>query len=316
MPRQPHLSRSQNNYYADSGLDRAAQLRSDADWLKAQLAGPDSRLVPVWRSRNLFAVGDPPEVEPVAILLEAAKNDHLLEMSAETVFLGVEGKQSFFAVDLSHLDDPEDIPGLGAPGEFLDLRFAGHHLRPEHGAMLAYARGMLTWHRRHRFCGTCGTATEVKDAGHLRVCSNEQCAVSHFPRTDPAVIMLVTKGDKCILGRQRQWPPGMFSTLAGFVEPGETLEAAVAREVYEESAVEVTDVRFHSSQPWPFPTSLMLGFYATAVNDDVRVNDHELEDARWFERDWILKNEGSEDFRLPRRDSIARRLIEDWLAEG
>jgi len=183
------------------------------------------------------------------------------------------------------------------------------------GALLAYARGMLTWHRRHRFCGSCGGATDSAEAGFLRVCRNPECQHHHFPRTDPAVIMLVVDGERCLLGRQARWPAGMYSTLAGFVEPGETLEEAVAREVKEESGVSVRRVRYHSSQPWPFPTSLMLGFYAEAASHDIAVNGDELEDARWFERGWLRENDGKNGFFLPRRDSIARRLVNDWLAE-
>jgi len=188
----------------------------------------------------------------------------------------------------------------------------------EQGSLLAYARGMLTWHRRHLFCGLCGSPTESQEAGHLRACTDPECAQHHFPRTDPAVIMLVARGDKCLLGRQAAWPPNVYSTLAGFVEPGESLEAAVAREVFEESAIRVANVRYHSSQPWPFPTSLMLGFDAEALNDDIIVNKDELEDVRWFSRDWIKAKlaEGAEDFALPREVSIARQLINDWLAQG
>ena len=153
---------------------------------------------------------------------------------------------AYFASDLSRLEqaEAEAICGVEADraNEFLDLRFTGPMMNREHGNLLAYARGMLTWRRRHKYCGVCGSETRPKDGGHLRVCSDADCATSHFPRTDPAVIMLVTHGDKCLLGRQKTWPPGMHSTLAGFVEPGETLEMAVAREVFEESGVRVHDV--------------------------------------------------------------------------
>ncbi len=139
------------------------------------------------------------------------------------------------------------------------------------------------------------------------------CATSHFPRTDPAVIMLVTDGERALLGRQKSWPQGQHSTLAGFVEPGESLEDAVAREVFEETRVVVGEVRYHSSQPWPFPSSIMLGFTAVARTSEITVDPSELEDARWFDRDWMLAHQDDDEFRLPRRDSIARRLIEDWL---
>ena len=147
----------------------------------------------------------------------------------------------------------------------------------------------------------------------MRACTAPTCQTHHFPRTDPAVIMLVSCGERCLLGRQRVWPAGMYSTLAGFVEPGESLEDAVAREVREEAGVAVAEVRYHSSQPWPFPGSIMLGFHAEALSPALVVNRDELEDARWFSRSELLASPEDESFRLPRRDSIARRLVESWL---
>jgi NAD+ diphosphatase len=174
----------------------------------------------------------------------------------------------------------------------------------------------MHWHARHHFCGVCGYPTQSAEAGHVRRCTNPTCGASHFPRTDPAVIMLVHDGgDRVILGRQAQWPPGMHSVLAGFVEPGENLEEAVTREVAEEVGIAVTDVRYQSSQPWPFPASIMLGFTARALATDLQLSDDELETARWYTRAELRASPESESFRLPRRDSIARRLVEDWLAD-
>ena len=175
---------------------------------------------------------------------------------------------------------------------------------------------MIFWHSRHRFCGVCGAPTRSEEAGHVRRCTEAGCATMHFPRTDPAVIMLVTDGDRALLGRNKNFLPGMYSTLAGFVEPGESLEDAVAREVREETAIEVGAVHYHSSQPWPFPANIMLGFYAEAASTAITVDYGELEDARWFERDWLLSHTDDDNFRLPRRDFIARRLIEDWLSRS
>jgi NAD+ diphosphatase len=174
----------------------------------------------------------------------------------------------------------------------------------------------MHWHLRHRFCGVCGSPTESREAGHLRLCSNPDCAAEHHPRTDPAVIMRIEHEGRVLLGRQTQWPQGMHSVLAGFVEPGESLEEAVAREVYEESHIRVTDVRYQSSQPWPFPSSIMLGFRATAVTTDIQIDGTELMDAGWFDRAHVRATHDPEKFRIPRGDSIARRLIDDWLAEG
>jgi NAD+ diphosphatase len=173
----------------------------------------------------------------------------------------------------------------------------------------------MWWHARHRFCGVCGAPTESVEAGHVRRCTSPACGASHFPRTDPAVIMLVHDGDRALLGRQKIWPPGMYSTLAGFVEPGESLEETVAREVFEESGIRVAEVRYHSSQPWPFPASLMIGFHAAAASREIRMDQSELEDCGWFSRA-ELRDFGRQGKALPRADSIARRLIEDWLAQG
>ncbi len=166
--------------------------------------------------------------------------------------------------------------------------------------MLALARAMVWWHSRHRFCGVCGSPTLSEEAGHMRRCTNPECKAMHFPRTDPAVIMLVTDGERALLGRNKNFPPGMYSTFAGFVEPGESLEDAVAREVREETGIEVGQVIYHSSQPWPFPANIMLGFHAEAMSSEIAVDYGELEDAKWFERDWLLAHVDDNTFRLPR----------------
>jgi NAD+ diphosphatase len=311
------MQRTQN-FYSDNGLDRADRLRGDTDWLAARLADPSSRFVPLWRTQSLF--DPPPEQEPGsggprAVMLEAAEAAALIARGGERIFLGLDGEdRAYFALDLSALDSPDHEPALAGRGSFADLRSFGPLLPRGEGAILAYARGMIWWHGRHRFCGVCGARTESRQGGFQRLCSNPDCGVAHFPRTDPAVIMLVHDGgDRCVLGRQKVWPPGMHSTLAGFVEPGESLEQAVAREVEEEVGIAVGEVTYHSSQPWPFPSSLMLGFYARTGDRELRIHPEELEGARWFEREFLLASPEDESFRLPRRDSIARRLIEDWL---
>jgi NAD+ diphosphatase len=312
----PRLSRSETNFYAWSGLDRVSERRKDEAWVAERLFDPKSRFVPLWRSRNCIDTA-----AAAAVLLSCEECRALAPALEEPIFLGLAGEVAYFALDLSHIEAGETGPALpaGAAASFLDLRLVGARLSREEGGLLAYARGMLTWHRRHRFCGQCGAPTRAIEGGHVRVCTAPACRLQQFPRTDPAVIMLVTRGDHCLLGSNPRFPPSTYSTLAGFVEPGETLESAVAREVFEEAGVRVRDVRYHSSQPWPFPTSLMLGFYAEAESDALAVNTVELRDARWFERGWVRANarEWHEDgapFRIPRRDSIARRLIDDWLA--
>ena len=304
------------NFYCGVGLERADHLRADTDWIAGQLRDPRSRFLPLWRSKHLFSAEAAGDVSGTAssIWLDSGSAASLLDQAGTWVFLGLREEVAHIALDLSHLDDPEHEPVLAARGRFRDLREVGPLLEQSEGATLAYARGLLHWHRRHLFCGVCGHATHSRNGGHLRRCGNPDCQASHFPRVDPAVIMLVHDGaDRCLLGRQANWPSGMHSTLAGFVEPGESLEEAVAREVMEEVGLDLLEVAYHSSQPWPFPSSLMLGFTARARAAAPKVNLEELEAAAWYSRQALLESPENELFRLPRRDSIARRLIEDWL---
>jgi NAD+ diphosphatase len=316
------------NYYSAPEFERAGLRRRDGEWIRARATDAASQFVPVWRSQNL--VVEIEGGEPRAIVLAAGHAAPLLgEGDADThlahgrlVFLGEIEARAHFAIDLSAIETPLErlaSPALAASGvsadnaRFADLRqLAGRLARPE-GALLALARAMVFWHQRHRFCGLCGSPTLGEEAGHMRRCTNPDCSTMHFPRTDPAVIMLVSDGERALLGRNKNFPPGMYSTLAGFVEPGESLEDAVAREVREETAIEVGAVAYHSSQPWPFPANIMLGFHAEATSTEITVDYGELEDARWFERDWLLKHADDNTFRLPRLDSIARRLVKDWL---
>ena len=297
------------NFYADLGLDRRAERRRDPAWLAARLLAPSARVVPVWKTRNFIRPGE----RPAALFLPPAT----IETSVETaIFLGENGEAAYFALDVS-MPAEEDLPRFAdGVGNFVDLRAVGAIIDRREGALLAYARGLVHWHSRHQYCGVCGSRTRSEAGGHIRACANPNCGTQHFPRTDPAVIMLVTHEDRCFLGRQKIWPPGMRSTLAGFVEPGESLEEAVARELYEEAGIACLDVRYHSSQPWPFPSSIMLGFTARAAALDYRIDPNELETGEWYSRDFLRQTHDLEVFRLPRLDSIARRLIEDWLAHG
>jgi NAD+ diphosphatase len=292
------------NFYASGGVDRAAHLRSDENWIAEQLSGRTARIVPLWRTQSLICHGPTPQ----GVILESSRG---LLMGAQTVvFLGMVGEVPHFAADFSGYDDPP----LAEYGQFRDLRGIGQLLSHEEGALLVYARASIQWHLRHRFCGVCGSPTEIQQAGHMRQCTDAGCKAQFFPRIDPAVIMLVHDGgDRILLGRQRNWPPGQHSVLAGFVESGESLEDAVAREVFEEAGVRITDIHYHSSQPWPFPSSIMLGFTARAQDLTLNVDRDELEDASWFTRDQLLSSPENEVFRLPRKDSISRRLIEGWM---
>ncbi|HTZ35460.1 MAG TPA: NUDIX domain-containing protein, partial [Stellaceae bacterium] len=243
------------NYYAAPGFERAGLRRRDGEWIRSRVADAGSQFVPVWRSQNL--VIDIAGGEPRAVVLAAGQAAALLgeaesELAAgRLVFLGEIETRAHFALDLSAVEAPVEAlasPALAASGvpaeavRFADLRqLAGRLARPE-GALLALARAMVFWHQRHRFCGLCGSPTLSEEAGHMRRCTSPDCRTMHFPRTDPAVIMLVSDGERALLGRNKNFPPGMYSTLAGFVEPGESLEDAVAREVREETAIEVRAV--------------------------------------------------------------------------
>jgi len=301
------------NFYSGAGLDRADHLRTDRAWLETRLSDPTTRFVAVWRSRNLVGL----EGDGRPVWLDHQRAAVLLEQAETTTFLGLQEERAYIALDLSHLEEPEQEPALAGFGRFEDLRTIGPLLPREEGSVLAYARGLMHWHQRHRHCGVCGAATENRRAGHLRACLNPDCGVQHFPRTDPAVIMLVHDGEHCLLGRQKIWPPGMHSTLAGFVEPGESLEEAVAREVEEEVGLvlDVARIHYHSSQPWPFPSSIMLGFHAETERAALTPNQEEIEEAGWYSRADLRNSPEDESFRLPRRDSIARRLVDDWLNE-
>jgi NAD+ diphosphatase len=304
------------NAYTGSPLDRVSGKRDDAAFVAARLADPASLFVPVWQAKSLLRGLETGAPEAVLLTRDAAV---ALGVEARPhALLGLWGDRAVFALDLSAEADP--LPALARFGDvsFTDLRQLAGLLPPAEASVLAHARGLMHWRARHRFCGVCGTECAPRSAGHVMVCTG--CGAQHFPRTDPAVIVLVTcradGEERGLLAHSHRFPLAkMYSTLAGFVEPGESLEEAVAREVFEEVGVRVRDVRYHSSQPWPFPSSIMLGFYAETDDPALTVDPEELKDAQWFTRAEMRHFE-SLGLRLPRVDSIARRLIEDWLEAG
>lgn len=300
------------NVYAGGGLDRIGDLRRDHAWITEQLGATQTRIVPVWRSQNLIVTEPGGSATPSVVLVPATETA-AAGLLAEPILLGRHDDTTYFAVDVSAIPQPEQHPLFAERGVFTDLRSVGSLMSGPQSSLLAYARGLVFWHSRHRFCGVCGHATITEEAGHVRTCTNPACNAQHWPRTDPAVIMLVHRDDRCLLARSPRFRPGMFSTLAGFVEPGESLEETVIREVMEEVGVRIDALHYHSSQPWPFPASIMLGFHAHAATTAITLQPTELEDAHWFSRDALraARDEGSD--LLPGGDSIARRLIEDWL---
>ncbi len=292
-------------------LDRASSRRQDETWIQEQSTDPGSRFVPVWGSEVLVSDGRTPR----AILLSADEADSLCQEAESVIWLGERRERSYFAVGLKGVEELS-LPRRLGPGEFRQLRGVAVLLDQQEAGLLAYATAMTYWHQRNQFCGDCGRATTSSPSGHLRVCTNDQCGRHHFPRTDPAIIVRVTHRNRCLLGRQPTWPQGLYSIIAGFVEPGESLEAAVVRELWEETGIRVTGVRYHSSQPWPFPSSLMLGFTAEARSTTLRPHDGELEDAQWLSREDIVSQLGQGILQLPSEISISRRLIADWFDAG
>ena len=304
------------NHFGFGGLDRDSLNRENNDFVGLILRDKFTRLVPIWRSKNLFYKCGDDIVKPEPLFLKPNEFKEILKISNDFVYLGkhnLEGKKfSYLAIDISDLDEVKAKNNLPKKAKFADLREISPLIDGIEGSILAYARAMLFWHSRNRFCSVCGTNTFSTKAGHQRNCSSTVCNSLHFPRIDPAVIMLVQDNKKILLGRQKVWPSGLYSTLAGFVEPGETIEHAVAREVFEESGLIVKNVIYKYSQPWPFPSSLMLGFTAEANTNRISFNDFEIEDAQWFSKEDILNFEKNKKF-LPRKLSVSRRLIEDWL---
>ena len=271
------------NRLSDPNFDRAAHRRLDEAWLEVTRISVDARVVPVWRARSLVAPGD-----PLKRGVTISANIFDWSLASDTVFLGIAKGQPHFAADISAFEDA--ATHFEAHGAFEDMRMIGSLLPNEDAAMLAYAKGMLWWHERHRFCGVCGHPTRSLDGGHRRLCTNEACKTEQFPRSDPAVIMLVEHDNKCLLARGARFPANFISVLAGFVEPGESLEDTVAREVFEECGVRVRDITYGSSQPWPFPSSLMLGFRAIADDPTFNLDPTEILEAGWYTRDAIRRH--------------------------
>ena len=293
------------NAFAGNPIDRAGDRRSDAAWIAARLADPSAAVLALWNGAPLLAPEAPRLAWlPADLARRLAEADGLL-------FLGLNGGAPAFALDLDDSADPAEGPLQGL-GRFMDLRRATPVLPADEAAIAATAKALFEWHRRHRFCAACGQPSDVADAGWRRLCP--ACRTEHFPRTDPVVIMLPTLGERCLLGRQPTWPAGRYSALAGFLEPGESIEEACARELHEEAALRTRRVRYHSSQPWPWPSSLMIGLIAEVENDDARPDQTELEAVRWLARPEAaqLVQGGFDDMLPPPPEAIAHQLIRAW----
>ncbi|MBX2869410.1 MAG: NAD(+) diphosphatase [Acidiferrobacterales bacterium] len=306
-------------------LTRHTDLCRDSDWLNQQLASDDAKVLTLWAQKNMVRMQNG---VPQPVYLPISEAALILGNAKEVIYLGHEHNTPVFAADLGVLEEKEATRILdhAAPGtEMIELRKIGAVIDPETGSLFAYARGLAYWHQQNPFCARCGSQMQSRQGGHARRCTG--CNKELFPRIDPAVIMLIEQAQpsdgipRCLLGRGTKWEKKMYSTLAGYVDAGESLEQAVIREVQEEAGLKVSTTPIYvASQPWPFPGSIMLGFRAKTHEIEISIDTNELVDARWFSRaeirDIVASTDQENAVMLPPTDSIARLLIDQWLAEG
>jgi NAD+ diphosphatase len=293
-------------------LDRAAHLRGNDEKLMALESHRDARAYVIYRD-SLVAKQEPSGPRVLLRIDEALK----FGANPGTIFLGLRDGAPIFGMGIAAAAVEKLLTGQEAVVTELRGMAMQGVVPPEQLSAIAMAKSMVTWHQRHGFCANCGTRTGMKEGGWKRECPN--CKAEHFPRTDPVVIMLVTSGDKCLLGRQKQFLPGMYSCLAGFVEAAETIEDAVRREIFEESGIRCTDVNYYMTQPWPYPSSLMIGCTARATSEDIVVDRTELEDARWFDRaeaTLMIKRQHPDGLAGPHPFAIAHHLLGRWVHGG
>lgn len=299
------------NSFSTHFLDRVSVKRNDKIWINAQLKTESTRIIPIWDSK-VFCMSSP---DQGPVFLEPNDLEKYLNAPEFFILLGISDKKTYFAFDINSLEHASSLIDK-KNGEFLDLRHVTSLFSYQDNALLALARFMVLWHSKNLFCGKCGNPAGSAEAGNLRTCTNNKCEQNFFPSMDPAIIVLVSSGECCLLGRQKIWPKGMYSTIAGFVEPGECVEDAVIREVEEETGIKIKEIEYQSSQPWLFPGSLMLGFTAKAKSSEIRVAENELEDVRWFSREEIKNNVSEGLMKLPSKISIAYNLIKGWYDKG
>lgn len=303
------------NIFANNPLDRASDKRVDPAWIAAQLQDDKTLIVP-FRNLNPFIITAPGSKKREVGFVRPALVKSMLRPDVITIFLGLDKHGAYFAIDASEGPDPSEQGPLEGLGTFADLRGVAMEIPAGDAAILAQGKSLIDWHKRHQFCAQCGAPTRAADAGYKRLCG--ACKAEHFPRTDPVVIMLATRDDQCLLGRGPQWPKGFYSALAGFLEPGETIEDAVIRELREETGVTVGNVQFYATQPWPYPSSLMIGCFAEAETEAVTVDGVEIEHARWFTREEVLRilDGKGEGLFAPPPLAIAHHLIKTWATKA
>lgn len=281
--------------FSGNPLDRASDQRTDPTWLASRLRA--GLVLPFWQNRPL--------VVAERAGFQAWRDDW---NGLLCVFLGLDGERGLFAVDIAGEDEPQ----MGS-GAFAEMRASAFVLPARDTAIAGQAKALIDWHRRHGFCANCGAGTQIQDGGYRRLCP--ACGAEHFPRTDPVVIMLPVLDDHCLIGRNARFVNGLYSAFAGFVEPGESMEDAVRRELAEEANVQIGAVRYHASQPWPFPSSLMLGCYADALSSDFRIDGTEIVDARWLSKNEArqrLAGTIEDEMTMPASIAIAHHLLRDW----
>jgi NAD+ diphosphatase len=301
--------------FSGNPLDRASDRRTDSDWLQAKRRDPSSLILPLWRL-DLFLRGAQGAAETSLGLVPPELVEGLADAQAPWVFLGLDGERALFALDISAAEEPNRQGPLAGLGHFRDARSAAQIVSIGEAAIIAQAKALIDWHQRHGFCPRCGGPTALMDAGYRRLCG--KCDSEHFPRVDPVVIMLATEGDACLVGRNLRFATNRFSALAGFMEPGETIEEAVRRELMEEASLRVGEVSYYATQPWPFPSTLMIGCFAKALSREVKPDGKELGELRWLERELareLITGKRTDGIGLPPPVAIAHHLIRTWAFE-
>jgi len=299
--------------FSGAVLDRVDHLRTNDEWLSLRMQDPSTAFLPVWRGKPLISFDDEGAhlgwVEPKRVA-------GLVEKGASVILLGTSGERAFFAIDATSIEQPRQRGPLVGRGKMIDARSIAPDLSAGDASVLAQARSMLQWHHTHPFCARCGAPTALRVAGYKRVCTS--CGADHFPRTDPVVIMAIHHNNRCLLGRKPSFPPTLYTCLAGFMEPGESIEDTARREAQEEAGVEIASVRYVASQPWPFPSQLMIGLLAEAASEEIKLGPDELEDARWFDREDVVAAIARQNtnLRIPPSLAIAHQLIRVWADES